>query len=747
MSSSVEAKAREPDAATGVGLATLETLARTARQVALYGPRHPLAAEALARACDEVAEAAGSEPLRIQATGEGLLWNGVALEASDGNVGRFHASMRERLIACLEIAGPVEPTDLARLLLVLAADCDELAAEGGAAAAFATRSDATIRVEDVDFGNEMLVSEGIWRQLSGAVDPEETEGLRKLISACVRDERGERAAGGAAAPDSDGADLQEETGSAQDVVATGIARLLQRAGEKHYFTDKARWQAWRETTARQLTSLSPKWRALIYRAPAGVSSEYPDMLGLVASEMDEAACVSLVLDHPDSIRAERSDMLALALERIFADRARRASIQAALGERALRQGVPETVYENVVGPLLSRLEGQHRSDSQATSVHSKIGSVGASTDDSLHDTLDDLYETVTPEAVRVSRLYLLQETLDAHLTISQYGTVISLLTKATEECAQCGDVQGLLSIVRALGHEMGSKHLDEPSRRAVAASALARASTDEIVACLEAARADAPEDRGWEIIELLGLLGEPGLRTLTEVAREGTETSAHHAVAVLLERDGPDFLQLGDVISQARGITLERVLQALISSRSLEASAKITAAAAGATEDGRLMLIRLISESDRRDLAPVLEPMLLDESGTVRAAAVSSLAKLGAQAAVPAICRMLEQQTNFGEGARVKEAAVKALGELGKGEAVPALSDVLAGKAFFSKIGSHRPRIAAAHALAALGGPDARAALEQGCRTIHPAVREACRRGLARLMAAEDSRRGRYRVG
>ncbi|MBN1461347.1 MAG: HEAT repeat domain-containing protein [Armatimonadetes bacterium] len=746
MTSSVEAKACEPDAAIEVGLATLETLARTARQVALYGPRHPLAVEALARACEAIAEAAGSTPLRVQASGDGLLWNGVPLQASDGNVGRFHTAMRERLIASLEIDGLVDPSDLARLVLVLAVDCDELAAEGGAAATFGTERNTTIRLEEVDFGNEVLVSEGIWRQLSGAVDPEETAGLRKLISACVRDEHRERGASGAA-PDADSSELHEETGSAQEVVATGIARLLQRAGEKHYFTDKKQWQAWRETTARQLASLSPKWRALIYRAPAGVSSEYPDMLGLVASEMEEAACVSLVLDHPDSIRAERSDMLGLALERIFADRARRPAIQAALRERALKQGVPEAVYENVVGLLLSRLEGQHRSDSQTTSVHSKIGGVDASSDDSLHESLDDLLETVTPEAVRVSRLYLLQETLDTPLSISQYGTVISLLTKATEECAQCGDVEGLLSVVRALGHEMGSKHLDDPSRRAVAASALARASTDEIVACLETARREAPEDRGCEIIELLGLLGEPGLRTLTEVAREGSETSARHAVAILLERDGPDFSHLGDVVSQARGISLERVLQSLISSRSLEASAKITAAAAGATEDGQLMLIRLISDSDRVDLAPVLEPMLLDESGTVRSAAVSALAKLGAGETVPAICRMLEQQTNFGEGARIKEAAVKALGELGKGEAVPTLSDVLAGKAFFSKLGSHRPRIAAAHALAALGGPDAHAALEQGCRSIHPAVREACRRGLARLMAAEAARRGEYGVG
>jgi hypothetical protein len=742
MSSPVEARAREIDSVGGVGLATLESLARSARQVALYGPRHPLAEEGLARACEELAQAAGSQPLRVQATAEGLLWNDASLEATDGNVGRFHVAMRDRLIAAIEIESRVVPSDLARLLLLLAADADELAADGGAGEVFISQPGATIRVEEVDFANDVLVSDGIWRQLSGSIDPEETEGLRKLISACVRDSRHEPSLGGGAHPEPDGHGTHEEAGSAQEVVAGGIARLLQRAGEKLYFTDRTQWQSWREDTAHQLAGLGPKWRALIYRAPAGVSSECPDMLGLIAAEMDESDCVSLVLDHPDSIRSERSDMLALALERIFADRARRPAIEAALHERALKQGVPEAVYQNVVGLLLSRASAKQTPEPQAASVHSKVGRLGESVEAGSEESLDDLFNTLEPEAVRSSCLSLLQETLDAQLTISQYGTVISLLTKAAEQCAQRSDVEGLMSVISAVGQETGSKHIDDPSRRAVASSALARSSTDEIVACLAAAFPDASEDRAYEIIGLLGLLGEPGLRTLTQVARTGSETSARHAVAILLERDAPDFSRLGELVSQARGITLERVLRALIESRSLEAAANIKAASAGASEDAHLMLIRLIAESDRRELAPVIAPMLRDESGAVRGAAASALATLEAQESVPAICRMLEQQASFGEGARVKEAAAKALGELGNGSAVPTLSALLAGKAFLAKLGSRRPRIAAAQALASLGGPDAREALELGCRSMHPALREACRRALSRLMAAENRARG-----
>ena len=123
-------------------------------------------------------------------------------------------------------------------------------------------------------------------------------------------------------------------------------------------------------------------------------------------------------------------------------------------------------------------------------------------------------------------------------------------------------------------------------------------------------------------------------------------------------------------------------------------------------------------------------------------AAIEAIAELGVEEAVLDLCGMVKSEATFGEGARLKEAAVRALGSLGVGSAVPALCSVLQARAFLSKLGSHRPRMAAAEALAVLGGPDSREALERGCRSMHPGVRDACRRSLARLMAGEGSSLG-----
>ncbi len=742
MSFSARARAPDSESADQTGTATLESLARTARQVALYGPNHPIAAKSLEEAGRDLEGAAGGDRLEVRAQADGLIWNGTPLPSRDPNVARFHAAMRDRLIASIEIIPRVRSGDLARLLLVMASDAEEVAASGGVLEVFGLDGGASIRISEVDFTSDVLVTEGIWRQLTAGVDPEDTGSLRQLIASCAHSLSAEdagataKSAGVAAAEETD-----REDESAQEVVAAGIARLIQRAGEACYFTDKKKWEEWRDATARQLAGLSPRWRSVVFRAPAGVSSEYPDMLSLLAAQMNESNCVSLVLDHPDSIRAERSDMLALALERILADPSRRNSIEAALHERALEQGVPEAVYQNVVGLLVSRIEGKQGPEPQAASFHSKIGPVSSMPTGS-EDDIDDLLRTTDAEAVRRSRLCMLQESLDAHLTISQYGTVISLLTKATEECAAKSDLDGLISVISALGREAGSETGRDPSRRAVASSAVARASTEQLVSALAEGLEDAPEDGVETIIDAMGLLGEPGMQALMQIVRSGKESEAKLAMATLLARDGSDMSHLRDLVSQTGGITLERTLRALVESRDDEAVERIAMAASEAGEEARLKIVSLMTEGGRKDLGRVLVPLLSHSSGGVRLAAIEAIAELGVEEAVLDLCGMVKSEATFGEGARLKEAAVRALGSLGVGSAVPALCSVLQARAFLSKLGSHRPRMAAAEALAVLGGPDSRQALERGCRSMHPGVRDACRRSLARLMAGEGSSLG-----
>jgi|GEM_PF-4712460 len=741
MTVSARADSAEPQSAGTSGATTLESLARTARQVALYGPDHPAAVNALYTACRELEAATFGGMLQVRAEPEGLLWNGSLLESRNGNVARFHRSMRDRLISSIDISAKLRSSDLARLLMVLAMDPEELSAQGGVYGVFGTDVNSTIRIEKVDFTGEMLVSEAVWGQLCQAISLEEASNLRELICSCA----GAPTRGDLKSPaqvfdvdESGGFDHEKE--SASEVVAAGIARLIQRAGEASYFTDPDAWQAWRETTARQIESLPARWRSLIFRATCGISSEYPDMLALIASEMSVSDCVSLVLDHPDSIRAERSDMLSLALERILADRQRRNEVQQVLHDEAIKRGVPEAVYQNVVGLLMSQFEGGQGSISNAPSFQPM-------SDFSEHtgiveQNLDDLFSTLDAEIVRISRLHMLQEALDTRLTISQYGTVISLLTKASEECAGHNDVERLTSVISTLAKETGEKNRDA-GRRAVAASAIVRASTDSVVSCLKSALDEATEDIASGIIYQIGFLGEPGMSALTDVIRTGRDTHVATAMQVMLMNDGATLSHVRDILADAHGLTLKRALRHLIEIRGEGAAEKITAAIADAGENTSLRVIELIRGGNRSDLGRALIPMLDDPSGMVRIEAVMAIADLNVSEAVPSVCRLVEDESSFGEGGKVREAAVRALGELQVGIAVPTLCAVLRGRAFLSKLAGRKARIAAAEALASIGGADSKDALERGCRSLQPGVRDACRRALSRLIVNERTiRRG-----
>jgi len=73
--------------------------------------------------------------------------------------------------------------------------------------------------------------------------------------------------------------------------------------------------------------------------------------------------------------------------------------------------------------------------------------------------LQDLIASAEAERVRDSRIHMLAELLDTELSVRQYGSVISLLTKAAEECTALGDAEGLLSVLSSLRQEARSGSL------------------------------------------------------------------------------------------------------------------------------------------------------------------------------------------------------------------------------------------------------------------------------------------------
>ncbi len=725
-------------------IASLESLARAARQVALYGQEHPMAAEALERACHDVSMEARGKKLEVRAQEGGLVWNGAVLPQREGNAARFHTAMRERLIAGIEIDARVQPDELARLLSLLAADLADSVARATAFAEFEAGGEGSVRVEEVDFGADVLASEAAWRELRRAMEAEETGALGQLVAFCLRSLKGLGDEGAvervrSLLPETEGQGGEDQ--SSEEIAGRAVARIVQEAGEAVYTVNRSRWQAWREETARRVGELSAGMRSRVFRSPCPVSRGLPDMLGLIAQVLDPGHCVSAVLDHPGSIRAERSEGLGLALTRVMSDPGRRRDIEGLLHDQAVTRGVSEEVYQNVVGMLLSQLaETGEEESGTASGVPREVEAGGSG----VVEGLDDLLATTEDEAMRRSRAAMLLDSLAAELTVSQFGIVLSALVDAAQERAERGEVESLAAILAAVREAARGEGGQDAGQRAMAASALARSGTQKVVDCLIEGCDGASAELRSQIVRLLGSLGNRGLEGLVGIVQEGEGAGLEAALRAIVAADDQGGTNLRRVISQGSKRTLELLVRLLMADGGERAVEQLAAVIDQVETMQRLELIGLIRASGEEKLGEAVLHAATEARGAVRHAAVETLGGLKVRAAVPALCEMVVRERSFGRGARRKEAAIHALSEIGDARAVPALCRALCGS-FVDALGSTGPRVMAARVLGEMDGPDAREALRRGSRSLRRAVRAASRTALARLEALEGSTAGEAR--
>ncbi len=732
MSSGATARTSESATSSQGGLSTLDALAHAARQVALYGPEHPIAIGALGQARAAVAGEAARGALEIRTQEEGLVWNGQLLELRDGNAARFHGALRRWLIAGLEISPSVQPAELARLLLLLAEEPGDSASRGECLLDFAAGVGGSIRLEEIDFASALPASEVTWRRVRRAVETEETGALGAMVGSCLGELRKMEGSGG---PGGSQRLLPEGEGGIGDqpvevAVAEGVTRIVQAAGEASFTAGEEEWEAWREEMVRHVTALSPEMRSRILRSPGGDSPGAVDMLAMVVEKIDLGQCVSMVLDHPDSLREGRSEGLRLALARIMSDVARRREMEEMLHEEATARGVSEDVYQNVVGTLISEgprepEEAPARERVEETSPEEVVWAPSES--------LSDLMATTEEGAVRQSRTALLADSLWAELSERQFGLVVRLLGGAAAESAERGEPEGLLEALSGLEEAASAESGLAAARREMAAEGLASTGREQIVSCLVEASVGVERETRRRILRALGGLGEHGMVGLVRIAEASEEGDLEAALRALIEADSQGLVGLDQVLAHATKKSLGRMMRLVVENSEARAAEQLGALVDRMGAADRLEVIRLVRETRGRRFGGVLAKLVSDGSEAVRHAAVTALGELRARDGVSALCDLVCGAGNFGEGAALKEAAVRALGEIGDGRAVPALCEVLLGGGVLSVFGSPRPKVAAAEVLARMGGPDVEEALRLGCRRVSPTVRAACREALFRL--------------
>ena len=729
------------------GISSLEALARAARQVAFYGPDHPVAEAALQDAWREWMEEAAGASTEVRAEEEGLFWNGQRLPPDSGPVGRLLEAMRERLIASITFSPGTGEGDLARLLSLLAQDPGELIAAGGAMRAF-NREGAAIEVEEVDFARQLRESEALWAEACSSLGEETIEALRRIFDECIRtikllgDHRAMDRVLLAMSEAADPAQVEaedEEERAVEEIVATRAAQLLQAAGELACFADESYWEGWRARMTEHLAALGREWIARIFRAPASSAPGSPDILTLIALELDPDRCVEAVLGYPGAIFAER-----------WAGRARARCPGLPVPGRRRRgetrprppprdAGISEDVYRNVVGLLLS--DDPHRPGSSEAARGDRSAD-GMRDADSAGAELSDLLVTLDPGAVKRARLGTLVELLGAGLGADQHARMLTLVCDAAQQAARDGDTEGMIAALQGLGQAAQKGVGEDAGRRALAAAALAGCGIQEVVARLVDRVRETTGPEGRELVNLLGGLGELGMEAVLALAREPHGLHLHQALEVISQRDTADCQWLRRLVRQVPAENLRHVVASVLASGSRRAIAQLGSAAGHPNLSVRLELIGLLCEAGTVEAAAPLGELLDDPSPPVRLLAAEALGRLRAVDAVGRMCQVARRQSLFGSGARLRATLIAALGEIGSEAAVPLLREVLLEPSWLRRLLQPSLRPAAAEALGRIGGEAAEEALEAGSRSRSRLVRAACHRALGRL-----GRRGEASAG
>jgi len=117
---------------------------------------------------------------------------------------------------------------------------------------------------------------------------------------------------------------------------------------------------------------------------------------------------------------------------------------------------------------------------------------------------------------------------------------------------------------------------------------------------------------------------------------------------------------------------------------------------------------------------------LTDNDVRIRCMAAINLGKVGKKTGLIPLLEVVQSKDFYKREPAEIKAFFNAIGMVGSNEAVPVLQQLLERKSWFGRGKTDEIRIGAAHALATIGTPDAKAILEEGKNSKEESIREAC---------------------
>lgn len=681
-----------------------------ARAVSLYPAGHRAVDEAVTRLTDVARRAAGDAALSIDVMPGDLRVNGLPPEREDSAVRELASMLHAQQIGGVTLHATADRESWQTLMGLMSRTADDNRRDGGLATLWKTAGGPSIELHAIDYA--ALLREGHGGSLArllktagdGALAAASIDDLEAIIAA-VEQRR-------AARPNEDDGD---------EAAGRAIARLGALVLERGAGSDPARVDAALHRLALLTEKLSPEGMCGLVAARGGTTD------GWGGSEGDSRGAEA-VLDHLDASGKARFVAAALSTEGSATARLREAfealvpsddrrRIAALADEMLPSAGAPpaevprlrQELDHLVVSYDDSRFVGSAYAR-ELTAARGRAEDLEAARPDPP-ERIDQWIASVSDGALRGLDLQVLVDLLSIDQDPGQFSVIAQQAATRIEELVRVGFIEPALALEGALetAREAGGARGDS------AEAALARLRGGSIVRDLmPLVRRAVPEevDRITALLSRLGPSiapalagalaheGDPAARERLRSVLAGFGDAGEQAVRALLSSDNAETRRnAAHLLRDFGGAAGVDVLEQLLGDSDLRVRREALRALAVVEDPQAHERILRTLESVPADT----QRALLDELGLVRDVRVSPLLALLA-------LRWRER--------RMTEAAIRAIsliGMLGSSvtrEAVDALATLIDVSQWWSPGRARVVRVHAADALASVGTPDARAALE-----------------------------------
>jgi hypothetical protein len=720
-----------------------------ARAVSLYPAGHPAVAEALRRVVEMTSAGALAQPLRLTIVSGTLLLDDRSLPAPDRTVAELAELLHSHRVGELVVFPGGDLDAWRELLLLLARAPDDLREEGGIVQAWANRPRAHVVLREIDYA-EVLRER----------DDGEAADVERVIAACLGDTiaaLSDEEARALAAVALDGNRLTDlalalerragETGADGRAQASALLRLFRQvvAAVEQHRPDEM--ESALRALATALASLSPETIVALLAEQDGMAADDCALTQAICNRLSDQAAAEFVTRNvmKPSATTERVAEAFRALVGHTGDRWRVLGLAKATMEASRPAGEPEAAdgetWQRTAETLLGDVPDAAGDGEAARALFGpraqplNIEQAGNDPPERIRTWL----ATVEPTAQRSLDLFLVLDLLRIEADDDRWNDLMSPIVALLEDLLLVGDFEATRAVVEVLLRETTAG--GSTVRRQGALTAIDLLVAGPMMRSITTHLSTIDDTQFGGVKAMCVSLGEVLVKPLAEaLSAEESDRTRERLTSIVLAF-GPIGRRTVERLKGSPNVAVRRTAIYLLREfGGDEALPDLTELLNDEEPQVQREAVRAILNIGTERAFRILEQALTTGTVLSRDAIMQAMTGMRRERAAPLFAYIVRHTDHRGPLAPVYLRAIESLGVLRDPIGVASLDEALHRGEWWAPRRSARLRTAAAAALARIGTPEARAALEGAAATGARGVRAIARHYLSVGLRTPSSR-------